>query len=211
MVVLMGPPGSGKGTQGSKIACALEVTCVSSGDLFREHQKNNTALGRLARKYMEQGVYVPDDVTIEMVMEWIHAPQQSRGFVLDGFPRTLAQATALDRTVQDRGGIDIVLNIELSQQELVRRLSGRLICRECQAPFHENSSPPREPGCCDRCGGVLYQRDDDRPKVVEKRIQVYNEESELVLRYYRTQGKIEGIDGEGSIEQVGKALIAAVI
>ena len=206
----MGPPGSGKGTQATRVAEKLGVTQVSSGDLFRGHQQRDTELGRLARSYMERGVYVPDDVTITMIMEWINAPGQSGGVVLDGFPRTLAQAQAIDRELEDRGGIDRVLYINVSQEELTRRLSGRLICRRCQAPYNAHSSPPEESGKCDRCGGDLYQRDDDKLEVVTKRIQVYMDETEPVVQYYRQAEKLTEVDGEASVEEVGQALVAAV-
>ena len=209
-VILLGPPGAGKGTQAVELARKLGVRQVSSGDLFREHERQDTELGRLARSYMERGDLVPDGVTIKMVMGWIRAPEQAKGFVLDGFPRTLPQAEALDRELEGIGGIDNVLYIKVSQDEMTRRLSGRLICRNCQKPYHQSSSQPREPGKCDSCGGELYQRPDDRPQAVQKRIEVYEEETEPLAQYYRRAGKLEEIDGEGTIEGVRKAAVAAV-
>lgn len=208
-ILLLGPPGAGKGTQATKIAEELEVSQASSGDLFRQHQRNDTELGRLARSFMERGVLVPDDVTIGMMMEWINAPEQARGFVLDGFPRTLAQAEALDEALADEGGADRILNIKISVDELVRRLSGRSICRQCQRPYHQEFSPPREAGTCDRCGGELYQRDDDKPEAVKIRIKVYLEESEPLVGYYRKTGRLKEVNGEDTIEHVGRALLAA--
>ena len=208
-VILLGPPGAGKGTQTSRLAEELGLTRVSSGDLFREHQRNGTELGDLARGYMERGALVPDDVTTKMVMEWIDAPEQARGFVLDGFPRTEPQARALDRELGD-DGVDAALYINVSHEELTRRLSGRLICRDCQTPYHELSSPPGQAGVCDRCGGELYQRADDRPEAVRKRIQVYAEETEPLIQYYREQGKLQEVNGEGSVRAVGDALVATV-
>ena len=209
-VILLGPPGAGKGTQAVELARKLGVTQVSSGDLFRQHERQDTELGRLARSYMERGDLVPDGVTIKMVMGWIRAPEQAKGFVLDGFPRTLAQAEALDRALEDIGGIDNVLYIKVSQDEMTRRLSGRLICRNCQKSYHQSSSQPSEPGKCDSCGGELYQRPDDRPRAVQKRMEVYEEETEPLVQYYRRAGKLEDIDGEGSIEGVRQAAVAAV-
>ncbi len=209
-IVLLGPPGAGKGTQTARIGDALGVSRLSSGDLFREHQRNKTPLGKIVRSYMERGVLVPDEVTIKMIMEWINTPDQSGGFVLDGFPRTLGQANALDAELEDRGGIDKVLFINVQKDELVRRLSGRLICSACQTPYNMHSSPPREADKCDRCGGELYQREDDRPDAVTKRIQVYAEETEPLVQYYREAGKLEEIDGEGSIDSVGRELVASV-
>ena len=209
-VILLGPPGAGKGTQASRLAARLGVERVSSGDLFREHQERDTELGRLARSYMERGVLVPDDVTIRMVMDWINVPGRERGFVLDGFPRTLAQAEALERELEDRGGIDKALYIRVAPDELERRLTGRLVCRGCQTPYHEDSSPPREAGTCDSCGGELYQRGDDKPEAVKKRIQVYADETEPLIEHYCRAGKLEEIDGQGSIETVGRSLAEVV-
>ena len=209
-IILMGPPGSGKGTQAANLADALEIYAVSSGDLFRDHQRRNTELGQLARSYMERGVYVPDDVTIGMITEWINDPAHSAGFVLDGFPRTQAQAQALDQALSGRGGIDRVIFIRVSDDELVRRLSGRILCRECQRPYNLNSSPPSTAGRCDECDGELYQRDDDKAAVVARRIEVYNQETQPVVDYYRDAGNLTEIDGEQSVEAVGDALSAAV-
>lgn len=209
-IILMGPPGSGKGTQAANLAESLGIHAVSSGDLFRDHQRRDTELGRLARSYMERGVYVPDDVTIRMVREWIENPDHASGFVLDGFPRTQAQARSLDEAVAERGGIDRVVFIRVSDDELVRRLSGRIICVECQRPYNLNSSPPADAGACDDCGGELYQRDDDKAEVVAKRIEVYNRETEPLVQYYRESGNLSEVDGERPVEAVGAALAAAV-
>lgn len=208
-VILLGPPGAGKGTQAARLSEALGVPRVSTGDLFREHERQGTELGRLARSYMARGVLVPDDVTIRMVMDWISAHDGEGGFVLDGFPRNMVQARALDEALAQSGGIDKVLYMKVSQDELVRRLSGRLICRVCQTPYHQESSPPRVPGKCDRCGGEVYQREDDRPEAIKKRIQVYAEETEPLVDYYRRASKLREVNGEGSIEEVGRALVAA--
>jgi adenylate kinase len=209
-VILLGPPGAGKGTQAARVSDKLGVTRVSSGDLFREQQQKDTELGRLARSYMERGALVPDEVTIKMVMEWVKDPQQAQGFVIDGFPRTLAQAEALDTELADSDGIDKVLHIYVSDEELIQRLSGRLICRQCQTPHHTRFSPPAEPGKCDNCGGELYQRADDMPEAVLKRIEVYANETKPLVQYYKEKGKLVEINGEGSIEEVGQALIEAI-
>ena len=209
-IILMGPPGSGKGTQAANLAASLDIYAVSSGDLFRDHQRRDTELGQLARSYMERGVYVPDDVTIGMITEWINDPDHASGFVLDGFPRTQAQAQALDDALTGRGGIDHVVFIRVSDDELVRRLGGRMICTECQRPYNLNSSPPATSGKCDDDDGDLYQRDDDKAEVVTKRIEVYNQETEPVVDYYRQAGNITEVDGEQSVEQVAAALSAAV-
>ena len=205
----MGPPGSGKGTQVGRLADRVGVSRMSTGDLFRSHQERDTELGRLARGYMEAGEYVPDDITIRMVMEWVSAPPQAKGFVLDGFPRTSAQAEALDRGVASLGGIDHVLYMAVPRDELVRRLTGRLVCRVCQSPYHVDSAPPEVEGECDRCDGELYQRPDDGREVVERRLQVYEKETEPVIDYYRRTGKFASIDATGTTEEVEQALTAA--
>lgn len=209
-VILLGPPGAGKGTQAARVAESLSIPRVSSGDLFRDHQKRDTKLGRMARTYMERGVLVPDNVTIDMVMDWVDGHEDSGGFLLDGFPRTLAQAEALDREMAGNGGLDRAVNIKVSQEELVRRLRGRLICGSCQTPYHMDSSPPSQPGKCDRCGGELYQRDDDKPDAVAKRIQVYFEETEPLVEYYREVGILREVEGERPVQNVTKALLEAL-
>ena len=209
-LILLGPPGAGKGTQAAMIAEGMGVPRVSSGDLFRDHQSRNTELGRLAKSYMERGVYVPDDVTIRMVMDWIEDHEDRGGYLLDGFPRTLGQAEALDEAVEDRGGIDIALNIRVGTDELVRRLSGRLICRVCQAPCNRDSSPPMVEGRCDACGGELYQREDDRPEAIGKRLETYFEETEPLVDYYRRAGILREVDGEGTVDEVKSAIAAAL-
>ena len=209
-VVLLGPPGAGKGTQAPLLAEKLGVPKVASGDLFRDHRRRDTELGRMARTYMDRGVLVPDHVTIRMVMEWIGETAKSRGFLLDGFPRTVAQADALDREMKDRGGIDRVLYIRVPNDELVRRLSGRLTCGSCRTVYNLDTSPPNTPEVCDRCGGTVVQREDDKPEAVRRRLQVYAEETEPLVEYYRSQGNLVDIDGEGSIEDVGASLVSAI-
>ena len=209
-LILLGPPGAGKGTQAAMIAEDMGVPRVSSGDLFRDHQSRDTELGRLAKSYMERGVYVPDDVTIAMVMGWIEDHEDRGGYLLDGFPRTLAQAEALDEAVEDKGGIDLALNIGVGSDELVRRLSGRLICRSCQAPCNIESSPPKVDGRCDACGGELYQREDDRPEAIGKRLETYFEETQPLVDYYRRASILREVDGEGTVAEVRAAIGTAL-
>jgi adenylate kinase len=209
-VILLGPPGAGKGTQAARIAENLSVPKVASGDLFRDHQARDTELGRLARTYMERGDLVPDDVTIRMVMEWVEAHEGEGGFLLDGFPRTLAQAEALDREMVESGGIDRALYINVNTEELFRRLAGRWICRSCQTPYHEQSSPPSVSGKCDRCGGDLYQRDDDNAEAVQKRLGVFFKETEPLVQFYREAGILREVDGVGTVDGVEATLLEAV-
>ena len=209
-VVLLGPPGAGKGTQAERLAQEQGIPRVSSGDLFRDHQRRDSDLGKLARSYMESGALVPDKVTIKMVMEWIEANEDQGGFILDGFPRTLAQAEALDNALADDGGVAKVLYVNVSQDELVRRLTGRLLCRDCQTPYQMDSAPPGEPDKCDKCGGELYQRPDDKPEAVSERLLVYKNETEPLIEYYRNAGVLIEVNGEGSIENVGEALLTGL-
>jgi adenylate kinase len=207
-VILLGPPGAGKGTQAARISDALGIPKVASGDLFRDHQRRNTELGQLARSYMERGVLVPDDVTIKMVMDWIDREAGAGGFLLDGFPRTDAQATALDQAMEDRGGIDKAIYINVSQYELVKRLSNRLVCTDCQTPHSAHG--PEAASVCTRCGGTLYQRDDDKPEAVRKRIQVYMEETAPLIGHYRDLGILDEVDGDRTIDEVGSNVAALI-
>ena len=209
-VILLGPPGAGKGTQAARVADELGVTRTASGDLFRENLRNETELGLLAKSYMDRGALVPDDVTIRLIMSWISAPEQSGGFVLDGFPRTLPQAEALDSALEPSGGLDRVLYVNVAEDELVRRLAGRFICRICQMPYHETASPPKKQGKCDDCSGELYQRDDDKAEVVKRRLQVYFEETQPLVGHYRSSGVLREVDGEGAVDDVGNLLVEAL-
>jgi adenylate kinase len=204
-LILLGPPGAGKGTQAKKLSQALGVPHVASGDLFREHQARGTELGILAASYMRRGVLVPDEVVIGMVLERLAQEDCRPGVVLDGFPRTREQAQALDRALGPQG-INEVLHIVVSPEELVRRLSGRLLCRGCQTPYQRGTAPQR----CTLCGGELYQREDDQPLAVRKRIEVYAEQTAPLVDYYRRQGKLRDVDGEQSIEAVTEVLQALV-
>lgn len=209
-VILLGPPGAGKGTQAARVADELGVTRAASGDLFRENLRNETELGLLAKSYMDKGELVPDDVTIRLVMSWIDSPEQDGGFVLDGFPRTLPQAEALDNALESSGGLDRVLYVNVASGELVRRLAGRFICPMCQTPYHLTASPPKIEGRCDFEGGVLYQRDDDKPEVVKNRLRVYFDETEPLVGHYRSSGVLREIDGEGTVDAVGAMLVDAL-
>lgn len=210
-IVLLGPPGAGKGTQSKGLAESLGVPHLASGDLLREHRERDTELGREAKRYMNEGLLVPDGITIAMIQERLHKPDCRRGFVLDGFPRNLNQASALDRWLDENGQrLDRVLYIRVSEESLVQRLSGRLICRRCQTPYHRLNSPPKVEGHCDRCEGELYEREDDKPEAVRKRLQVYISETEPLIKYYESLGKLSEVNGEGEISQVGRDLALAL-
>jgi len=209
-LVLLGPPGAGKGTQAERLQEELKLPHVASGDLFRENIGNETELGLLAKRYIDRGQLVPDDVTIAMVRERLQQPDCDDGVILDGFPRTLAQALALDKMPAGTGrALAGVLYINLPDEETVRRLSGRWICGQCQTPYHVVFSPPAEEGVCDECGGELYQRDDDRPETVRARLRVYHEQTAPLIDYYRRAGLLVEVDGVGDIEAVSAALLEA--
>ena len=205
-MIMLGPPGAGKGTQSAVLADTLGVPKISSGDLFRSHHANDTDFGRLVNSYMEQGLLVPDDITIRMVMEWINNETDSSGFLLDGFPRTTSQATALDTAIRGQGGLDKAIYIKVSQPELVRRLSNRLLCSDCQTPhtMQDKNSILH----CSNCGGKLYQRDDDKPSSVKQRIKTYIQETEPLVDYYRKAELLDEVDGNRSIEEVSGDLIS---
>ena len=205
-IILMGPPGSGKGTQAAYIAALVDVHHVSSGDLFRDNLERETELGLMAQKFMERGEYVADDVTIGMVMSWINEPERSNGFVLDGFPRTIAQAKAFVERLDDGDIVDHVIFFNAPDDVIVERLSGRLLCKKCQAPFHQILSPPKHRGRCDICSGDLYQRSDDRSKVVKNRLRVYKEETESVLKYFSNLGNFHEVDASKPIDEVRRSV-----
>lgn len=210
-IVLLGPPGVGKGTQ-AKILCERTgLAHISSGDLFRENLKNRTELGKLAQTYMTKGELVPDDVTIAMIRERLSRPDCAAGAVLDGFPRTPAQADALDAMLAEfNGRVEVVPYITAEDDVLVERLSSRWTCRANGHIFNEKSNPPKIPGICDYDGAELYQRDDDKPDTVKRRIQVYLEQTAPLIAHYRKQGKLIEIDGAQSIEQVTETLMDAL-
>ena len=205
-VILMGPPGSGKGTQASRLAAILDVESISSGDLFRLNLSNNTDLGIRAKKFMDKGEYVPDDITINMVMSWVEDPLHHKGFVLDGFPRTLGQAQALESRMINKSGIDRVIFFNVDVPILVERLSGRSICSKCQKPYHKLFAPPSTVKICDDCGADLYQRDDDKEEVVVNRLKVYLNETEPVIEYYRSLNILHEINAELSIKEISQAI-----
>ena len=211
-IVLLGPPASGKGTQAARLREALNLPHVASGDLFRENLKNETELGLKAKVYMDRGELVPDDVTIAMVMERLSRPDCARGALLDGFPRTIAQAEALDQALAERGlKISLVPYIAVPDEVLIERVSGRRLCRVCGEAYHVKFNPPRQPGVCDDDGGELYQRDDDRPETVRKRLQVYWEQTSPLVDYYRDQGVLVEVNGDQPIHAVAADLRAAVV
>ncbi|MFO8143717.1 MAG: adenylate kinase [Dehalococcoidales bacterium] len=210
-IVLLGAPGAGKGTQASYIARRFHLAHIASGDLFRQALAQETDLGKRAKSYMENGLLVPDEMVTEMVLEKWDALKSDSGVVLDGFPRNLTQAEALDGALKSRSEyIGCVIYIRVPRETLMQRLSGRLVCRNCHATYHEISSPPLREGECDNCGGELYQRPDDRPETVEKRLEVYFEETTPLIEYFQETGRLVEIDGMGGIGEVRDRIFTVV-
>ena len=210
-IIFLGAPGAGKGTQAATVAEKLELAHIASGDMFREALEKQDDLAVEAKSYMEKGMLVPDEITIRMVLERISAPDCERGVIFDGFPRNLAQAEALDKALtRQTKAIDGVVYIKVSEEELLNRLSGRWICRQCQAPYHAVNSPPRVWGKCDQCGGELYQRSDDTEETVKERLQVYFAQTAPLIDYYAQAGKLLEVDGEGSLDGVGERIMRAL-
>lgn len=211
IVVLLGPPGAGKGTQAELLAETLDIPHVSSGDLFRDHLSRETELGQLAKEYMDRGELVPDDVTVNMVMERIGRAGCEGGVILDGFPRTLSQAEALDEGLEKRGRqVAVVPLIQVGDEEVIRRLTSRRVCRDCGAVYNLVFSPPSEDEICDVCGGELYQRDDDNLRTVRNRLHTYHKETSPLIGYYFAKNLLVEIDGERSVKEVQTDLIAAL-
>jgi adenylate kinase len=199
-VAFLGPPGAGKGTQARELAQEWGVAHIATGDMLREAMAAGTPLGRAAKGYYDRGELVPDDVIIGMIEERFRLPDAARGFILDGFPRTIPQAEALDRLLKDLGlGLDRVVFFGVDENELLRRLTGRRLCRSCGTPFHLVSAPPRREGVCDRCGGELYQRADDSEATVRNRLQVYERQTAPLLDYYRSRDRLTSVNGAGDM------------
>jgi adenylate kinase len=210
-LVLVGPPGAGKGTQAEFIAAHLSVPKISTGDIFRANVSQGTPLGVEAKRYMDAGKLVPDEVTIDMVRDRLAEPDAAEGFLLDGFPRTTPQAAALDKLLADLGtALDIVLELVVDDDEVIRRLSGRRTCRGCGKIWHVEFDSTSREGICDRCGAELFQRDDDKPETIAARLREYAEKTAPLVDYYGAQGKLVGIDATGPVEDVTVRAIDAL-
>jgi adenylate kinase len=207
-ILLMGPPGAGKGTQADLLAEKYAVKHISTGDMFRAAVKNGTELGKEARRYMDAGQLVPDTVTIGIVKESLSNPENQRGCILDGFPRTKEQAVALDGILTELGvKLNGVLDISVPDDVIINRITGRRSCKVCGASYHVIYNPPKVESLCDKCGGILYQRDDDKQDTVAKRVEIYNAQTKPLLLYYAGQGVYFQIDGTQNIEQVFSAIV----
>jgi adenylate kinase len=211
-VVLMGPPGAGKGTQAGTVARLVDVAHVASGDLLREIIRQESELSETLKSFMDKGELVPDEITLGIVMARLSEPDCQNGFILDGFPRTVAQAKALDeRLSADGRHLDRVINLVVPEDVLLARLSGRWLCRDCHTSYHILFSPPTVPGVCDRCGGPLYQRPDDTLETAKRRLEVYENDTRPVLEYYRQAGLLVEVPGDRSVGEVSELLRAAIV
>jgi len=210
-MVLLGPPGAGKGTQAQQLEEELKIPQIASGDLLRLAVRNKSPLGLEAKRYMDQGALVPDDLVLKMIEERLADPDAAKGFILDGFPRTLAQAEAL-RAMLERNhqALDGVLALVVPDQEIIKRISGRRTCKNCGAMYHTIFDPPRNVGLCNKCNSELYQRDDDAEDTVKMRLEVYDTQTRPLLNYYQERGLLKRVDGVGSLDNVRQRIAAAV-
>lgn len=211
LLVVLGVPGAGKGTQAKRLSATMALPHISSGDLFRENIKQETELGRQAEQYISRGELVPDEITIGMVRERLSQPDVEQGGILDGFPRTVAQAQALERIAEQLGGsVEVTIHIEVPEPRLIERLSGRRVCRQAGHVYHLEYNPPKRQGICDLDGSELYQREDDREETVRHRVRVYQRETEPLIDYYRQRGLLLEVNGDQPIEQVTDQIIEAL-
>jgi adenylate kinase len=210
-LILLGAPGAGKGTQAKLLTGRLGIPQVSTGDILRQSVAHGTELGREAKSFMDRGALVPDEVVIGIIEERLRKPDCARGYILDGFPRTLPQAEALARALTSlHASMDRVLSVEVPEEDLVKRLTGRRVCRECGNMYHVDTSPPRTAGRCDTCGDSLYQRDDDKEETIRHRLRVYKEQTQPLVGYYERLGLLERIDGQGTVEEISQRVHRAL-
>ncbi|MBQ1843107.1 MAG: adenylate kinase [Lachnospiraceae bacterium] len=207
-IIMLGAPGAGKGTQAIKIAEKYGVPHISTGDIFRANIKNGTELGKKAKEYMDKGALVPDELTCDLVVDRIHQDDCTNGFVLDGFPRTIPQAEALDAALsKDNETMDYAIDIEVPDENIVKRMGGRRACVNCGATYHIVSAPPKVDGVCDHCGGNLTIRDDDKPETVKKRLTVYHDQTQPLIDYYRKAGILHSVDGTQPLDDVFSEIV----
>ena len=207
-IVMLGAPGAGKGTQADKIAEKYNIPHISTGDIFRSNIKAGTELGKKAKSFIDQGLLVPDDVTIGMLLDRIHEADCENGYILDGFPRTIPQAESLTAALEENGeAIDFALDVEVPDANIVNRMAGRRACLKCGATYHTEFAAPKKEGICDKCGSELVLRDDDKPETVQKRLEVYHEQTHPLIDYYKKKGVLHAIDGTLSMETVFKNIV----
>ena len=207
-IIMLGAPGAGKGTQAKQIADKYSIPHISTGDIFRANIKNGTELGKKAKQYMDQGALVPDELTCDLVMDRIQQDDCKNGFVLDGFPRTIPQAEALDAALgKINEKMDSAIDVDVPDENIVNRMSGRRACLNCGATYHLISIPPKVEGICDRCGSEIVLREDDKPETVQKRLKVYHEQTQPLIDYYKNQGILKSVDGTQPMDEVFKAIV----
>lgn len=207
-IIMLGAPGAGKGTQAKKIADKYQIPHISTGDIFRANIKEGTELGKKAKSYMDQGQLVPDELTLELIMDRFQNPDCKNGYVLDGFPRTIPQAEALTEALAKKGEtIDYAINVEVPDENIINRMGGRRACLACGSTYHIVYAPTRVEGICDRCGEKLVLRDDDKPETVKNRLNVYHNQTQPLIEYYTKQGKLAEVDGTQSMEDVFNAIV----
>ena len=208
-ILIMGPAGAGKGTMSELILKEYDIPHISTGDMLRENVRNNTELGKLAKSYMEAGKLVPDELTCDLVVDRIAKEDCAKGYILDGFPRTIPQAEALTKALaKDGGAIDYAIDVDVPDSDIVRRLSGRRACLKCGATYHTSFNPPRVEGICDSCGEALVHRDDDKPETIQKRLDVYHSQTQPLIEYYHEAGCMYKVDGTRSLEDVFASICA---
>lgn len=209
--VLLGPPGAGKGTQAVRLVEKYEIPHISTGDIFRKNIKEGTELGKKAQEYMNAGALVPDELVVDLVKDRLQQDDCKNGFLLDGFPRTIFQAEKLDEFLSESNlKMDIVINLKVEKEALIKRLTGRRVCKDCGASYHIVNIPPKKEGVCDICGGELIQRKDDNIETVENRINVYEEQTAPLIGYYKEAGSLVDFDGEASLDEVFDAIVQAI-
>lgn len=209
--VLLGPPGAGKGTQAVRLVEKYEIPHISTGDIFRKNIKEGTELGKKAQEYMNAGALVPDELVVDLVKDRLQQDDCKNGFLLDGFPRTISQAEKLDEFLSESNQkMDIVINLKVEKEALIKRLTGRRVCKDCGASYHIVNIPPKKEGVCDICGGELIQRKDDNIETVENRINVYEEQTAPLIGYYKEAGSLVDFDGEASLDEVFDAIVQAI-
>ena len=207
-IIMLGAPGAGKGTQAKMIADKYGVPHISTGDIFRANIKNGTELGKEAKKYMDQGLLVPDELTVKILLDRVSKEDCKNGYVLDGFPRTIPQAEVLDNALNELGDkIDFAINVDVPDENIINRMSGRRACLACGATYHIAHIPPKEEGICDRCGKKLILRDDDKPETVKNRLNVYHEQTQPLIEFYEKKGVLKSVDGTIPMEDVFKSIV----
>ena len=210
-IIMLGAPGAGKGTQAKMIAEKYSIPHISTGDIFRANIKNGTELGREAKKYMDQGLLVPDELTVKILLDRVAQPDCEKGYVLDGFPRNIPQAEVLDRALSEQGDrIDYAIDVEVPDENIIRRMGGRRACLNCGATYHMEHIPPKTEGICDVCGSKLVLRDDDKAETVKNRLEVYHQQTQPLIDFYRAKGVLKSVDGTVDMEDVFAAITAVL-